>query len=82
MVVVVGAVVVSFLRLGAAGPHGVVWAEDGKVFLHGAYIDPFGSVFASYAGYGHLGPRLVALLVSLLPIAWHGVALSVAAGLV
>lgn len=52
--------------------HDVVWAEDGAVFLLGALQDPAGSVFAPYAGYQHLLPRLLAgAIVALAPLATY-----------
>lgn len=45
--------------------HDVVWAEDGHEFLHHAVgDDPAGSILQPYAGYQHLVPRLLALLIT------------------
>lgn len=45
--------------------HDVVWAEDGHEFLRYAVgDDPAGSILQPYAGYQHLVPRLLALLIT------------------
>ncbi len=41
----------------------LLWAEDGTVFLSEVYRDGIKSVFNQYAGYQHLYPRLVSLIV-------------------
>jgi hypothetical protein len=46
-----------------------LWAEDGKIFLQQAYNwGGLPALWVSAAGYLHLGPRLVALLVVHLPL--------------
>lgn len=45
-----------------------LWAEDGPVFLQMARDNGLASLWASYAGYLHLYPRLVALLAADLPL--------------
>jgi hypothetical protein len=50
--------------------HPTLWAEDGQVFLAGAYHDPLTSLVHPYRGYLHLVPRLIAAAASPLPIAW------------
>ncbi|HSV67275.1 MAG TPA: hypothetical protein VLJ59_15375 [Mycobacteriales bacterium] len=50
--------------------HPTLWAEDGTIFLAGAYHDPFGAIVTPYAGYLHVLPRLVAALASPLPLTW------------
>jgi hypothetical protein len=48
-----------------------VWAEDGAVFLSDARALGPGSVIAEYSGYGHLLPRLLALLGSWFPLDYY-----------
>lgn len=77
----VGAIAVLY-RVGPAGPGGVVWAEDGTVFLGGAYVDGVTSAFTPYAGYLLVPDRLVAVAIAfVVPIAAQGVAVNVAASL-
>ena len=79
LVVLIGAAL-SLLRTGAAGYGGVVWAEDGAVFLKDAYAaGGWGAVFSPYAGYLHVTSRTIVAAVSYLPIGWHGVAVGVSA---
>lgn len=44
-----------------------VYAEDGTVFLADAVAVPLASLVSPYAGYFHLGPRLLALLIAQFP---------------
>jgi hypothetical protein len=82
---VVGLVVavVAFLRIPAADL-GVVWAEDGAVFLTQRLAEgPFATWFSPYDGYLHLVPRILAdLVVSVLPLEWFGVGIGVGTCLV
>ncbi|MCE7001914.1 hypothetical protein LWC34_03545 [Kibdelosporangium philippinense] len=48
-----------------------VWAEDGAVFLSDTRAYGLGSVVAEYSGYGHLVPRLLALIGSWLPLGYY-----------
>ena len=47
-------------------PH--LWAEDGVVFFSQAFEHGARSLALSYAGHHHLGPRLVAWLLTFLPV--------------
>jgi hypothetical protein len=82
---VVGLVVavVAFLRIPAADL-GVVWAEDGAVFLTQRLAEgPFATWFSPYDGYLHLVPRILAdLVVAVLPLEWFGVGIGVGTCLV
>ncbi|MFB2584761.1 hypothetical protein [Herbiconiux liukaitaii] len=82
---VVGVLVaaVGLLRIPRADL-GVVWAEDGAVFLTQRLADgPFATWFAPYDGYLHVLPRVLAdLVVSVLPLSWAGVGISVGTCLV
>ncbi len=59
--------VVLLLRIAGRSPVTTIWAEDRTVFLVQALATP-GHLFASYAGYLQLLPRLIAQLVSFLPL--------------
>jgi hypothetical protein len=73
----------AFFRLGDVGLRGNLWAEDGKEFLQRALLhSEITQVFDPYAGYMHLLPRLVAMLVAALPLPSQGVALNVTAAAV
>jgi hypothetical protein len=59
-----------------------VWAEDGN-FLGGAANDSLPTVlFQPYAGYLHVLPRLIAEVVTLLPVGWWAAAVCLAAAAV
>jgi hypothetical protein len=61
-VVIVGTIV-SIARIPVAARN-VLWAEDASIFVQTAFEDrPFGGVFDPYAGYLHLFPRVVSLIV-------------------
>lgn len=76
---VVGAASVLF-RVGSAGWRGVIWAEDGGIFLTGAYHAGFGVLLHPYNGYALVMNRLVAAVIAgVLPIGSHGVALDLTA---
>jgi hypothetical protein len=59
--------VVLLLRIGGPSPVATIWAEDRTVFLVGALAGPR-HLFAPYAGYLQLLPRLIAQLVAFLPL--------------
>ena len=59
--------VVLLLRIAGPSPLTTIWAEDRTVFLVQALATP-GHLFASYAGYLQLLPRLIAQSVSFLPL--------------
>jgi hypothetical protein len=47
------------------------FAEDGRDFLHdAATLSVFDALTTSYAGYYHLGPRLLAEITASFPVAW------------
>jgi hypothetical protein len=82
LLVIVG-FVVSFPRPGAVAFRGVVWAEDGALFLQDAYLrGAWHSLLEPYAGYLLLAPRLIVTLVLPFPLAWHGVLIAAAGALV
>jgi len=72
---------VAFFRVAPESWRGVVWAEDGAIFLQQAYTTRLDqSLLEPYAGYSHLWCRLVAEAVaSLVPVSWQGLALNIAA---
>ncbi|MGH2685828.1 MAG: hypothetical protein ACRDJP_10230 [Actinomycetota bacterium] len=60
-----------------------MWAEDGNIFLTGALSESFPAPLAEpYAGYVHVLPRLLAEIVSLLPLTWASIAFSVLAAMI
>jgi hypothetical protein len=60
-----------------------LWAEDGQIFLGGAANDSFPRVlFQPYAGYLHVLPRLIAEVVTVLPVGWWAAAVCLAAAAV
>jgi hypothetical protein len=58
---------VLLLRIAGPSPVTTIWAEDRTVFFVGALAGPR-HLFAPYAGYLQLLPRLIAQLVSFLPL--------------
>lgn len=50
--------------------HPQLWAEDGAVWLQGAYNHGWSVLFTTHAGYLNLFPRLVAALAVHLPLRW------------
>lgn len=82
-VVVVGAAAVSLLRQVGVGALDTVYAEDGTVFLADAYREStLDAVATPYAGYLHGVPRLLAEIVSLLPVSAAAAGLAISAALV
>ena len=80
---VLGAAALSLARQAGAGALDTVYAEDGTVFLAGAYRESTLDAIASpYAGYLHVVPRLLAEIVSLLPVSAAAAGLAVSAALV
>lgn len=74
---------VSLLRQPGAGALDTVWAEDGEVFLADAANRTLPDALAtSYAGYFHLGPRLLAELAAAAPAGWAGAVLAISAAAV
>ncbi len=59
--------VVMLLRIAGRSPLTTIWAEDRTVFLAQALASPW-HVFVAYAGYLQLLPRLIAQLVTFLPL--------------
>lgn len=58
------ALLIIYLRMPDRLAHGFLWAEDGKVFLLGAYDLGARSLITPNAGYLHTIPRLIALAYS------------------
>jgi hypothetical protein len=54
-----------------------VWAEDG-LFLRAAIVHGLGSIGRTYAGYLHVGPRLIAVVVAPMPARYVPLALIIA----
>ncbi|MBS44183.1 MAG: hypothetical protein CMH83_13670 [Nocardioides sp.] len=78
--VAVVAFLLASLRLGRTSYDGVVWAEDGPIFLQGAHEQGLlGALLDPYRGYAHVVARLAAEPVSHLPLTWQGVGISLAA---
>jgi hypothetical protein len=67
MIVLAAGAVVLLLRIAVRSPLTTIWAEDRTVFLAQALASPR-HLFASYAGYLELLPRIIAQLVSFLPL--------------
>lgn len=70
---------VSLVR--QAGALDTMYAEDGAIFLAGAYQES-SAVFSLYAGYLHIGPRVIAELVALLPAGLAAAALALSAAVI
>lgn len=80
---VVGAATLSLARQVGAGALDTVYAEDGTVFLADAYGESTLDAIASpYAGYLHGVPRLLAEIVSLLPVSAAAAGLAISAAIV
>lgn len=80
---VAGAAALSLLRQVGAGALDTVYAEDGTVFLADAYSkSTLDAIATPYAGYLHVVPRLLAELVSTLPVSAAAAGLAVCAALV
>lgn len=83
LVVLLVASLSTFLRIGSTGRRGVVWAEDGAVFLQGAHDHALPAVVLEpYAGYAHVVPRTLSELISWLPTSWQGLGTVLVAALV
>jgi hypothetical protein len=75
--------VVSLARQPGIGALNTVWAEDGEVFLADAVNEPLPvSLFTSYAGYFHVGPRLLAEVAAAMPAGWAAAVLAISAAAV
>lgn len=58
----------GILRLGIHDAFDTIWAEDGSIFLAGAYqSSPLAILLTPYAGYAHVVPRLIAPLAAVFP---------------
>jgi hypothetical protein len=79
--VVTGTVAAAVLMLGrTATRFDSVWAEDGAIFLEAAETAPLReTLLEPYAGYAHVLPRVLAEIVTLLPLDLASVAFTVAA---
>ncbi|MFP5375279.1 MAG: hypothetical protein ACLGIO_00660 [Acidimicrobiia bacterium] len=83
----VGAVVAgagtALARQQGPGALDTVWAEDGAVFLAQVHdLGVGGSLLEPYAGYLHAVPRLIAAVVSALPLQWADTAYAALSALV
>jgi hypothetical protein len=67
VIALVAGAVTLLLRIAGRSPLTTIWAEDRTVFLVQALASPW-HLFASYAGYLQLLPRLIAQFVSFLPL--------------
>ena len=68
---------VGLARQPGAGALDTVWAEDGTIFLADAWRPGFwDELWSPYAGYLHLGPRLLAELVASFPATWAAAVLA------
>jgi hypothetical protein len=67
VIALVAGAVLLLLRIAEPSPLTTIWAEDRTVFLEQALASPR-NLFASYAGYLQLLPRLIAQFVSFLPL--------------
>jgi hypothetical protein len=67
VIALIAGAVVLLLRIAGPSPLTTIWAEDRTVFLEQALASPR-NLFASYAGYLQLLPRLIAEFVSFLPL--------------
>ncbi|MFT4286454.1 hypothetical protein [Nocardioides sp.] len=75
-------VAATLLRDGDAAVRGVIWAEDGRIFLTDAYRHGLGALLAPYNGYGHVLDRcLAAVIVAVVPLSAQGIAINVTAAL-
>jgi hypothetical protein len=68
-------------RIAGRSPLTTIWAEDRTVFLVQALASPW-HLFASYAGYLQLLPRLIAQFVSFLPIRDASAAFAIAGAVI
>ena len=73
--------VAALLRIAGPSPVTTIWAEDRTVFLVGALAGPR-HLFAPYAGYLQLLPRLIAQLVSFLPLPDAAAAFAIAGAVI
>jgi hypothetical protein len=77
------AIVLQVLRLGPSAGLDSLWAEDGQVFFQQALIlDFWDTVFAPYAGYLVLVPRLIGEVGNLVPLREAAGAMAIVTGLV
>jgi len=81
MIALAAGAVVLLLRIAGPSPLTTIWAEDRTVFLVQALATP-GHLFASYAGYLQLLPRLIAQLVSFLPLSEAAAAFALAGAVI
>lgn len=77
------AIALQILRVGTPGSLNTLWAEDGQIFLQEALDQSFWhAIFATYAGYLVLVPRLIGELASAVPLRDAPAAIAVSSGLV
>lgn len=79
--VVVMAATLSCVRGGFDLGATTLWAEDGTVFVQGAYEHGLSAFITPYVGYLHLVPRLIAAVSTQLPLAAQAAAMALAAAL-
>ncbi|HEY5052324.1 MAG TPA: hypothetical protein VII45_02830 [Solirubrobacterales bacterium] len=76
-------VLLQLLRLGWSSALHTLWAEDGQIFLYGAMKQSFWhDIFATYAGYLVLVPRLIGEAANLVPLQDAPAAVAVLSGAV
>jgi len=76
------ATVLALLRLGWFAPLNTIWAEDGPIYLQGAFSQGFfEAIFSPYAGYLVLVPRLIAEAATLAPLEQAPAAISILSAL-
>jgi hypothetical protein len=81
-IVLLGAFVLAWLRIGSSGPRGVLWAEDGAVFLTRSYTSRIDQAFLEpYAGYVQAVPRTFTEFASWFPPTWQGTVITASASL-
>jgi hypothetical protein len=72
------AIVLQLMRLGWSSSLDTLWAEDGSIFLQRAIAEGVGeSLFATYAGYLVLVPRLIGEAATLAPLEDAAAAISI-----
>ena len=72
----------ELLRPGWSASMHSIWAEDGSIFLHGALTESFGAtIFAPYANYLVVVPRLIAEAATAVPLDDAAAAISVLSAL-
>lgn len=68
LITVAVAALIDSLCLMTAPGHWTLWAEDGSIFMTGAWREGFAALPEAYAGYLHTVPRLIAALAAMVPV--------------